>query len=122
MEQNREQTIQFLADLIRRCEKMQPKFAEGTAQHTLLQNRIKALQIAQAVLRQDGSAARFPAAELEKALPPLLSIRHKSAKAQSKYGPETAQYRRYLPLLQAMQAAETALQRELSARQGGMGQ
>lgn len=38
-------TVRFISSTISKCEKMQLKFAEGTSQHSLLKNRIKALYI-----------------------------------------------------------------------------
>jgi len=35
------------------CEKIQPKFHEGTSQHTLLKNRIKALYISKALITDE---------------------------------------------------------------------
>ena len=38
-----EEALQIVSSVISRCEKTQPKFVEGTSQHTLLKNRIKAM-------------------------------------------------------------------------------
>ena len=38
-------TVRFISSTISKCEKMQLKFSEGTSQHSLLKNRIKALYI-----------------------------------------------------------------------------
>ncbi|MCA9920372.1 MAG: hypothetical protein KC445_20590 [Anaerolineales bacterium] len=38
--------LRAVGSMIEKTEKAQPKFAAGTSQHTLLQNRLKALQIA----------------------------------------------------------------------------
>lgn len=40
------EALQAIESTIRKCEKVQPKLKEGTAQHTLLVRRIKALRIA----------------------------------------------------------------------------
>ena len=37
--------LQIIIATISNCEKAQTKFAEGTSQHTLLKNRIKALYL-----------------------------------------------------------------------------
>lgn len=37
--------LRIVSSSISKCEKMQPKFIEGTSQHTLLKNRIKSLYI-----------------------------------------------------------------------------
>jgi hypothetical protein len=39
-----EKALEIVTSVINRCKKAQSKFTEGTSQHTLLKNRIKALQ------------------------------------------------------------------------------
>lgn len=41
-----------ITSLIGKCEKAQAKLTEGTAQHSLLRNRIKALRVAEALILQ----------------------------------------------------------------------
>ena len=62
--------VTILTNTIHNCEKMQRKFAEGTSQHTLLKNRIKALNISKALLTNDRTMT-FTVEELRKALPPV---------------------------------------------------
>ena len=38
-----EEALQIVSSTISKCEKVQPKFAEGTSQHTLFKNMIKAM-------------------------------------------------------------------------------
>ncbi len=45
-----QEAIQPLASMISKTEKAQAKFSPGTSQHTLLQNRLKALHIAKAMI------------------------------------------------------------------------
>lgn len=45
-----DKALLLVSSTITNCEKMQPKFAEGTSQHTLLKNRIKALYISKALI------------------------------------------------------------------------
>ena len=92
------------------CEKMQPKFAEGTAQHSLLRDRLKALKIAQSLLAADEHSQDYGCAELVSALPPIESIRRKTAKARSKHSPDTAVYKRLTPLITAMTLAQALLE------------
>ena len=42
-----------ISSILRRCEKIQPQFAEGSAQHSLLKNRIAALQAADLLLKRE---------------------------------------------------------------------
>ena len=48
-----EKALQIVSSSINRCEKAQPKFAEGTSQHTLLKNRIKALYISKSFITNE---------------------------------------------------------------------
>lgn len=41
-----EEALRAIASTINKCEKVLPKLKQGTAQHTLLQRRIKAFHIA----------------------------------------------------------------------------
>lgn len=104
-------TTETACDLLRRtiinCEKIQPKFAIGTSQHTLLKNRIFALRVAIAVL--EGKRDAYPISDVKKALPPIESILHKTCKAQSKWAVDSRQYERYVPMIASMQLAQTAI-------------
>ena len=40
-ETEKEQALGVIESVVGRCEKVWPKFAEGTSQHSLLKNRIK---------------------------------------------------------------------------------
>jgi hypothetical protein len=56
------EALRAIVSTIGKCEKVQPKLRPGTAQHTLLVRRIKALQIAAALIERElaspGPAAR----------------------------------------------------------------
>ena len=43
--------LEAIASMIVRTEQAQPKFPEGTSQHTLLRNRLSALRVAEALVR-----------------------------------------------------------------------
>lgn len=47
------ETLRAINSLIQRCEKAQQKFAQGSSQHTLLQNRLKALWIASSLITRE---------------------------------------------------------------------
>jgi len=49
------EALQVVSSTISNCEKMQPKFEEGTSQHTLLKNRIKAMYISKALITDEVS-------------------------------------------------------------------
>lgn len=48
-----EEALRAIVSTISKCEKVQPKLKQGTSQHTLLVRRIKALNIASALIRKE---------------------------------------------------------------------
>lgn len=109
-------TLQLISSTINKCEKMQLKFAEGTSQHSLLKNRIKALYISKALIENDSNIGLYTQSDLEKALPPVLSMISKTKKAQIKYDKETAQYRRLAPIISTMNISKEFIENEISNR------
>lgn len=97
-----------------RCEKIRPKFQDGTAQHSLLRNRLRALYTAEKLL--NGGTADIPAEELRAALPPICSILHKTEAARRKYPEDTAAYRRFTPTVRAMEIVKALLEQGLSGK------
>ena len=87
-------------------EKFLPKFPEGTSQHSLLKNRIRALQSARDLISGEGRPSRE---ELEFALPRIESMIHKMSKARDKYEPGSRNYKRFDPTVQAMKQVRTAI-------------
>lgn len=108
--------LQLIAATIKNCEKMQLKFAEGTSQHSLLKNRIKALYISKALIENDSNIGLYTKTDLLNALPPVLSIISKTEKAQIKYDKETIQYRRFAPITGAMYISKDFIEDEISNR------
>ena len=109
--------LKIISSAIRNCEKIHPKFPEGTSQHSLLVNRIKALNISKSLIENDSSIQTYTRAELENALPPVISIIHKTEKAQSKYDKENTQFKRLSPLIEAMYIAKTLIRDEINKRE-----
>ena len=91
-------------------EKFLPKFPEGTSQHSLLKNRIRALQPARELISGEGAPSRE---ELEFALPRIESMIHKMSKARDKYEPGSRNYKRFDPMVQAMKQVRTAIMQAL---------
>ena len=87
-------------------EKFLPKFPEGTSQHSLLRNRIQALQTARDLISGEGQPTRE---ELEFALPKAESIIHKMSKTRDKYEPEDKNYKRVDPTVQVMTQVRSAI-------------
>ena len=90
--------------------KFLPKFPEGTSQHSLLKNRIRALQTARELISGEGRPSRE---ELEFALPRIESMIHKMSKARDKYEPGSRNYKRFDPTVQAMKQVRTAIMQAL---------
>lgn len=105
-----QEALRVISAAVLNCQKQQVRFKSGTPQHSLLRNRVKALKIAAALLRADGTAARYTAADLEQAVEPLSSIIRKTAAAQAKYSPDTPQYKRFQPTITAMEIGRAAVE------------
>lgn len=109
-------TYKEILSIIRKCERMKGRFAAGTAQHTLLKNRIHAMQVAKQLVEEklrpleissaDEKTKTYTLREMAAAIEPVRSIIRKCSKAQSKYEKGTTNYRRYEPMIEAMKVAE----------------
>ena len=108
--------IKTVSSTINNCEKMQHKFKEGTSQHSLLNNRIKALKISKYLLESDRNIDMYSNDELEKALPPVISIINKTEKARSKYREDSNQYKRLTPLIEAMYISKELIEKEIKEK------
>lgn len=115
-EQERVQTLETVVSVIQRCERVKPKFAPGTAQHTLLERRIKAMEAVLDLL-EGGRAQSDSDGELMTALKAVESTLRKCEKARSHHEPDTAQYRRYEKIVRAMERSRELIARELRERQ-----
>ncbi len=115
-EKEREDAVRLISSTISKCEKMQLKFAEGTSQYSLLRNRIKALYISKDLIERNSDIGMCTLIDLEKALPPVLSIISKMMKAQSKYEEGTAQYKRLAPIINAMNISKDFIEDEILKR------
>ena len=47
------EALRAVNSIINKCEKAQLKFSEGTSQHTLLKNRIKAMYISKSLMEEE---------------------------------------------------------------------
>lgn len=114
-EEDRAKAATEISSAITRCERMQPKFAEGTPQSSLLRNRLRALYLSKALI-EGANAAAYSREELEAALPPVRSIHHKTSAAQGKYARGTVMFRRFEGLIRAMEIAEAYLEAALDGQ------
>ena len=109
--------LEALASMIERGQKAQAKFAPGTAQHTLQENRTAALRIAMWLIqreRGDAPTAAYTRQQLEKAAAPLASLASKSEKAREKLKRGTWQHTMLENNLNALGMAAPLLARALA--------
>ncbi len=104
----------LVSSIIDSCESIQPKFEQGSSQHTLLKNRIRALRISQAMMSDDDSAKNYSKEELVEALGPISSIISKCEKARQKSEAGTANYTRMENIIKAMGVAKTLIEEEVN--------
>lgn len=110
------ETLQVVSSTISKCEKIQPKFAEGTSQHTLLKNRIKALYISKSLLIDDCIDDKYSKEELIEAQRPISSIISKCEKAQLKFTEGTTNHTRLKNIINAMHISKSLITDEISIR------
>ncbi|MEN2256268.1 hypothetical protein AAIB48_00215 (plasmid) [Paraclostridium benzoelyticum] len=77
-DQQIEDTLKIIKSTIINCEKIQPKFKEGSPQLSLSRNRIKALSISQSLITNQNND--YTQDELLKAVTQITSIISKSKK------------------------------------------
>ena len=111
-------TYHQIQTIITRCEKAQLKFKEGTSQYSLLRNRIKALEISNALVMKQMEPNRSEVLscshkEIQEALKPIISIINKCQQGQVKFQQDSPHYRRFQSLIDTMNIALSLLQKEL---------
>jgi hypothetical protein len=111
-----EQALRVIFSTISKCEKIWPKFAEGTSQHTLLKNRIKALYISKSLITDEDIMETYTKQELIEALPPVSSIISKCEKAKLKFAEGTAHHTRLKNIIEAMDISKSLITDEISKR------
>lgn len=110
------EALHVVASIISKCEKMQLKFAEGTSQHTLLRNRIKAMYISLALITDENVEDKYTKKELIDALTPVTSIISKCEKAQLKSAEGTAYNSRLKNIIEAMYISKALISNEINKR------
>lgn len=109
-------TLKVISSTISNCEKIQPKFPEGTSQHTLLRNRIKALYISKALVLGEDINEKYTKEELIDAIAPVSSVISKCEKAQLKFEEGTSHHTRFKRLIRAMYISKSLIDDEISKR------
>ena len=110
------EALQIVTSAISRCEKTQPKFAEGSSPHSLLKNRIKALAIAQSLITEENITEKYTIEELTEALRPVASIISKCTKAQQKFAEGNSYYTRFQKMIKAMEISQSLITDEIGKR------
>ncbi len=95
-----ENTLKIIESTIINCEKIQPKFKEGTPQLSLSRNRIKALNISKTLITNDKHS--YTQEDLSKAEIQITSIINKSKKAFINAKEGTGTYTRLKRIIDAM--------------------
>lgn len=104
-----DEALKLITSTINNCEKMHPKFEEGTSQHTLLKNRIKALYISKSLITDEDITLKYTKEELENAIPPVTSIISKSEKAFTKAVEGTSNHTRLKKIIKAMYISKSLI-------------
>ena len=112
-EEELSEALKVITSAIGRCEKMQPKFAVGSSQHSLLRNRLKALYLSKALMSGEGTRERYTGKDLAASVVSISSIISKTQKAQSKQEVGSVWYRRHEAMIKAMQLAKSFLDDEI---------
>lgn len=110
------EALQVVSSTIKNCEKMHQKFAEGTSQHTLLKNRIKAMYISKVLIENENVEYKYTKEELEKAIAPVSSVISKCEKAQLKAVEGTSNHTRLKKIIKAMYISRMLITNEISNR------
>lgn len=106
--------LAMVDSLIGQCEKSKAKCAEGTSQDTLLQNRIKALSIAKALM--EGETVTYTTEELKNAVQPISAMIHKCETAQNKFTECSSPHNRLKNMIQTLDIARTLIRDEIDKR------
>ena len=106
-----------IASLIGKSEKAQGKLAPATWQYKMLQENLRALRLAEALLdaRTDAAAGLAPE-DLQAALRALASMAAKTEPALAKFRPGTAQQSLSRNRLQALRTATALIEAELAQK------
>lgn len=111
-----EEALRVVSSTISKCEKAQQKFTEGTSQHTLLKNRIKAMYISKSFIGNENNMNKYTKEELLEALRPVSSIISKCEKAQQKFAEGTSHNTRLKNIIKAMYISNALITAEITKR------
>jgi hypothetical protein len=112
----RQEAFRPIASLISKSEKAQQKLRPGTWQYTMLEDNLKALHIAFALMNREATddANRISPDELRKAIRAFASMITKTGNARAKFPPRTSQHTLQQNRLKALRIAEALIKAELN--------
>ena len=114
-----QEAMRPLTSLISKSEKAQQKLATGTWQHMMMQDNLKALHIALALMTRSPKDALVPERDdLRAALAAFAAMTRRSENAQAKFAPGTSQHTLQRNRLRAFRTAEALINAELKGRNG----
>lgn len=108
--------LKVVSSTINNCEKAQLKFIEGTSQHTLLKNRLKALYLSKALIIGEDTMDKYTKEELIEALTPVSSIISKCEKAKLKFEEGISHHTRLKNIINAMYISKSLITDEINKR------
>jgi glutamate mutase epsilon subunit len=121
--QEMKEAIGAIAVMIERTEKAKEKFSQGTSQYTLLDNRLKALNIASFLiskeLAENNVIDSYTRGDYINAVAPIASLISKSEKAQKKLTQGSWQHTMLGNNLKALYIASPLLARALGGSGAG---
>jgi hypothetical protein len=109
-----EEAIRPITSLISKSEKARQKLTAGTWQHTMLQENVRALRIAWALMTKTTNDADVPGREdLRAALRSFAAMADRCEKAQAKFAPGTSPHTLQRNRLAAFRTAEALIHAKL---------
>ena len=101
--------------MIARSEGAVDRARAGSAQASLLRNRVAALRTARALLAAEAAPAAFSREQLAAALPPVTSLLAKCQKGQAGHAPNSPTHTRLARMIGPLQLARDLLAAALDA-------
>lgn len=109
-----QEVLRPIASLLSKSEKAQAKVAPGTWQHTMLDDNITALRIAQSLMTADSSDEHdFSSEDLRGALDAISSMIDRTEKSQARFEPGTSQHTLQRNRLKALRSAQESVRARL---------
>lgn len=108
--------LKVVSSTISKCEKMQSKFNAGSPQNSLLQNRIKAMQISKTLILKEEWGNQYTIEDLANAFVQITSIINKCKAGQEKHAVENSTFVRLQKIINSMIIAQTLIDAEIRTK------